>query len=108
VPRAIVGNIVAGEKLLGDATNQEQQALLNDFDHALAVDMESMGFARAVFKARSSVHYNPQCAVIRGISDLVDAQEHDNDATRQLWRRYASEAAVAFGRGVIEELLKAN
>ena len=48
-PKAIVGNIISGEKLLGDPKNKLQRQILNEFDKALAVDMESVGLARAVF-----------------------------------------------------------
>jgi nucleoside phosphorylase len=71
-PMAIVGNLVAGEKVQGDPNNPFQMELLETFDSALAVDMESYGFGRGVYKGRRSVHYNPQCLIIRGISDIVE------------------------------------
>jgi nucleoside phosphorylase len=71
-PKAIVGNLVAGEKVQGDPENPFQMELLETFDSALAVDMESYGFGRGVYKGRRSVHYNPQCLIVRGISDIVE------------------------------------
>lgn len=101
--KAIVGNLIAGEKLLADNTNAVQKSLLDEYDKAIAVDMESCGVARAVFAARGSVYYNLQYAIVRGVSDLVDAG--DNDAMRQQWRRYAANAAATFAAAMIETLL---
>jgi nucleoside phosphorylase len=101
-PKGIVGNVISGEKLLGDPSNREQKRILKEFDKALAVDMESYGVARAVFRSRESVHYNPQYLVLRGVSDLVN--EQGNDRTRQRWRSYAANAAAAFTRELIERL----
>ena len=73
-----------------------QQELLKPFDKALAVDMESIGMARAVCDGRSSFWYHPRYAVIRGISDLVSAA--DNDDMRAGWKDLAAHTAalVAF------------
>jgi nucleoside phosphorylase len=104
VCKAIVGNLIAGEKLLADGSSAIQRDILEEYDKAIAVDMESVGVARAVFKARGSVHYNLQYAVVRGVSDLVDAD--DNDGMRRQWRPYAASAAAAFAAGMIERLLE--
>ena len=105
-PRVHVGSLVAGEKLFGDPTNAEQQQMVDFYDDALAVDMESMGMARAVFKSRRSVDYNPQFGVIRGISDLVG--QESNDAVRKQWRGYAAEVAAAFAWVILPGLLEAT
>ena len=127
-PVARVGNILAGEKLFGDASSSYQAEILREYDKALAVDMESYGFARAIFKGRWSAHYNPQCAVVRGISDFAqseklapkpdggvqqgksigagDCEVDDNEGTRRKWRQHASEAAVAFTAAAIKILLE--
>jgi nucleoside phosphorylase len=76
-PKAIVGNLVAGEKVQGDPENPFQMELLETFDSALAVDMESYGFGRGVYKGRRSVHYNPQYLIVRGISDIVEERARD-------------------------------
>lgn len=101
--KAIIGNLITGEKLLADGSSAVQRALLNEYDKAIAVDMEACGVARAVYAARGSVHYNLQYAIIRGVSDLVDAQ--DNDGMRQAWRPYAANAAATFAARMIETLL---
>ena len=91
-----IGNIVSGEKVLGDVKSHVQNELLKPFDKALAVDMESIGIARAVCEGRSSFWYHPRYAVIRGISDLVSAADNDNmRADWKVWAAYAA-ALVAF------------
>ena len=91
-----IGNIVSGEKVYGDVQSHVQKQLLKPFDKAMAVDMESIGMARAVCDGRSSFWYHPRYAVIRGISDLVSAA--NNDDMRQDWKVFAATAAalVAF------------
>jgi nucleoside phosphorylase len=101
--KAIVGNLVSGEKLLADGKNETQRSIVKEYDKAIAVDMESFGVARAVYAARGSVHYNLQYAVVRGVSDLVAAE--DNDEMRKAWRPYAAHAAATFAAGMIEKLL---
>jgi nucleoside phosphorylase len=95
-PKAIVGNLVAGEKVQGDPDNPFQMELLETFDSALAVDMESYGFGRGVYKGRRSVHYNPQCLIIRGISDIVEERAQD-PARRSASAAAAPDAALTDG-----------
>jgi nucleoside phosphorylase len=103
VCKGIVGNLITGDKLLADPTNATQRAVLEESDKAIVVDMESCGVARAVYKARGSIHYNIQYAIIRGVSDLVDAE--NNDAMRQQWRPYAAHVAATFAAKMTEVLL---
>jgi nucleoside phosphorylase len=102
-PRVLVGNVAAGEKILSSPSSAYQKHVVARFDKALAFETESFGVAHQVFCARSSVHYNPQFLVIRGISDFVNAPE--SDATRQNWTPYAASAALAFTKCVVEKLL---
>ena len=92
--KMIEGNIIAGDKVLGDQRNKYQREVLEEFDKALAVDMESYGLGRAVYECRGTRRYNLGYMIVRGISDLV-ADEHNN-ATRQKWRDYAAATAAAF------------
>ena len=39
-PKIVVGNLIAGEKILGDKENEYQRAILEEFDKAIVVDME--------------------------------------------------------------------
>jgi len=102
-PKIIVGNLIAGEKILGDKQNVYQSDILNEFDKAIVVDMESYGLARGVYSARGARYYNLNYLVVRGISDLVN-QEH-NDKTRTEWRDYAASAAAAFTMETVDQIV---
>lgn len=78
VSRAVFGNLVAGETLLGDPEADFQRHVLQTYYTAIAVDMESFGVGRAIYQWRRTPYYNPQYVVIRGVSDLVHADEHGN------------------------------
>jgi nucleoside phosphorylase len=105
-PKVVVGSIVAGEKVLGNPKHEEQRAVVERFNDAVAVDMESVGVARAVHESRRAVDYNPRLVVVRGISDLVrtgeledeSAAAEENARERATWKRYAASAAAAFVR----------
>jgi hypothetical protein len=105
LPRVLSGAVVAGELLLGDSENAEQQRILSIYEKALAFEMESFGVARTVYEFRSSVHYNPQFLIIRGISDLVNEESQDNDATRKAWTPRAVAAAATFSSVLVERVL---
>jgi nucleoside phosphorylase len=100
--RIHIGSIVSGEKVLGDVKSHIQQGLLQPFDKALAVDMESIGMARAVCDGRSSFWYHPRYVVIRGISDLVSAAE--NDQMRSEWKTFAAFTAALVAREFVRRL----
>jgi nucleoside phosphorylase len=106
------GEIVALEFLAGDASAEQQREIFAQYDHALAVDMESAGVARAMHRARSSVHYGPVWIGLRGISDRTAASLEaekalgsDNDAERSEWRDYAAAAAARVALLLVERLL---
>jgi nucleoside phosphorylase len=117
-PEAHVGAIVATEKILGDPDHPEQERIFVTFDHALAIDMESFGVARAVHAARYDPTYNPRLCIIRGISDLVRPRSGDaerragrlgaevqiNNEERARWKGYASATAAAFAAAFVEEV----
>jgi nucleoside phosphorylase len=94
--------------------SDHQKAYLARFDHAIAVDMESIGVARALHDMRADVHYNPRWMCIRAISDrvpavgegqVVDLPAGGNDEERQLWKTYAGAVAGAFTRRILQRLL---
>jgi nucleoside phosphorylase len=111
-PKVIIGSIVAGEKILGNPTHEEQQRVVRGVTDAVAVDMESVGVARAVHEARTSVDYNPRLLVVRGVSDLVRAPEPANPAAaeqnaeeRATWKAYAACVAATFAYAVTRRFL---
>jgi len=116
------GPIISSEKLLGDPAHPDQQHAAARFDNALAVDMESVGVARAVHEGRNEVTYNPRLVVIRGISDIVhpepasevgdagaggsSAAARENQTQRTEWRPYAAGVAATVACGLAERLLR--
>ena len=103
-PAVLMGGVVAGELLLGDSNNAEQKRILDTYEKALAFEMESFGVARTVYSSRSSVHYNPQFMIIRGISDLVDKDPAENQKARKEGTPLAIDAAATFAKALTEAL----
>ena len=97
-PRVFRGQVLSGEKLLGDLSSDVVQSVIAEFDQAIAVEMESAGVARALYEA--SAHSPTNFLVVRGISDFCNGE--DNQQTRDVWRRPAAEAAAAFCKRVLE------
>jgi nucleoside phosphorylase len=106
-PDVYIGEVVSGDILLGDPNNAEQKRILEFFDKALAFEMEAVGLARAVYKARKWVDYNPQFTVIRGISDPVNTNAAGNQVFRATWTPYAVSAATAVSKAIVERILAA-
>lgn len=96
------GQLVSGESLLGDPSDPEQKIVLDLYDTALAIDMESVGVARAVLESRRERTYNPQYLVIRGISDFANVE--GNNETRAEWKRYAAHIAAAFASDIVRRI----
>jgi len=109
-PVVIVGSLVAGEKILGDPTHDWQRQVVEEFSDAVAIDMESIGVARAIHECRRDVGYNPRFLVVRGVSDLVRVREdaEDNRRERGRWKRYAACAAAAFAHRVGSRFLSSR
>lgn len=97
-----VGGIVSGEKVLGDVHSPMQKQLLEPFDKPLAVDMESIGIARAVCHGRGSFWYHPRYVIVRGISDLV--ADGENNEQRAQWKAFAAYAAALVARKFVQTL----
>jgi nucleoside phosphorylase len=80
---------------MGDAGNEFQQQVIEHFDKALGVEMEAYGVACAVFESRTSVHYNPQFLIVRGICDYANADAAVNQESRVRWTKYAISCAAS-------------
>lgn len=106
LPKLLTGEIVSGNRLLGDPTRPEQVKIMTMFDKALAFEMEAMGVARAMYGSRPSIHYNPQYLVVRGISDYVDKHASNNQKLRKAWTPYAVRAATTVASEIIGRLLQ--
>jgi nucleoside phosphorylase len=101
----LLGEIVAGDKLLSDPGAAEVAEIVRRYDKALAVDMESVGVAVSALEAADdglALSY----AVLRGISDWMDIQ--GNQATRDAWKPYAANAAVAAALALISAIPSAR
>jgi nucleoside phosphorylase len=89
-PRALVGPIAAGEKVISATESDLYEFLKHYYNDTLAVEMEGRGFLEAT-------HANQQvkALIVRGISDLVNNKSDVDDAVRQdIAARHAS--AFAF------------
>lgn len=107
------GEIVAVESVASNPFAARQKAILERFDKAIAIDMESKGVAEALFdyEADVGVHYHPRWMCVRGISDLVVASEQaadlieDNATQRERWRTAAARSAAHAARVLLIRLL---
>ena len=93
---AFSGTIASGEKVVG-STNSPLYLFLKHFcSHALAVEMEGLGFLEAC-----RPYPLIKSLIIRGISDLIDGKENSDKEGSQ---PYASKNATEFLFGLIDYL----
>ena len=102
-PKILPGQIIVGERLLADPDSPTVAELAGRYPKALAVDMESVGVARAVWGAQQQENFT-QLAVLRGISDYVDAMDLDNQETRDAVKPFAAAVAIAASHSYIRTL----
>lgn len=102
-PKVFTGGLIAGDKVYGDPTSDEQQKVLTIFEDAIAIDMESVGLCRAVAESRFDSQYNPRLLIVRAISDLVGDPE--NNASRAEFKAISAAIAAAFAYRVVHDIL---
>jgi nucleoside phosphorylase len=95
-PRAFVGPIAAGEKVIASSESAVFKFLRDSYSSTLAVEMEGRGFLQAT-------HANPGVSslIVRGISDLIENKSDLEDDFRQ---EVASRHASAFAFEVLSKL----
>lgn len=90
------GTIASGEKVVGSVNAPLYLFLKQYCSHALAVEMEGLGFLEAC-----RPYPLIKTLIVRGISDLVDGKEH---ADKEGSQPYASKNATEFLFGLIDFL----
>ena len=89
-PQALVGALLAGEKVVASTKSKIYQLFRDSYSDALAVEMEGHGVLKAV---RANPEIN--ALIVRGISDLIDKKsEADTAGSQEIAARHAS--AFAF------------
>jgi adenosylhomocysteine nucleosidase len=87
MPRAFVGPIAAGAKVIKSSCGAVAALLRENYGDALAVEMEGEGFMRAAYANKVD------SMVVRGVSDLLDGKgEADSSGSQEV----ASDHAAAF------------
>jgi WD40 repeat protein/nucleoside phosphorylase len=99
-PRVFIGAIAAGDKVVASTNSDVYQLLRSNYGDALAVEMESHGFLKAL---RANPEIN--ALIVRGISDLIDGKSNADAAGYQ---EKAAQHASAFAFEILANLLRGN
>ena len=99
-PRALVGPIAAGERIVGAAKSTTGSFLKMNYGDAIAVEMEGRGFIEAV-RANQRV----EAIVIRGVSNLLDDK---SGAEAEGSQSLAARHACAFAFELLSKLNSSN
>lgn len=94
-PRAFVGPIAAGAKVIKSNKGAIANLLRESYGDTLAVEMEGEGFMRAAYTNRVDA------IVVRGISDLLEGKDLSDSHG---WQGIASEHAAAFAFELMADL----
>ncbi|AGS80661.1 phosphorylase family protein [Leptospira phage vb_LkmZ_Bejolso9-LE1] len=86
------GTIASGEKVLASTTSDLYKLIKTNISHALAIEMEGLGFLEACRH-----HPSIKSLIIRGISDLLDGKnKSDNEGSQYYAANNAAEFFVSF------------
>ncbi len=92
----LVGNIIAGEKLLVSKKSKLYELIKNNYNDVQAIEMEGIGFMEAVYQ-----NNDVPSIVLRGISDLLSNKAKMDKTNSQ---ELACYNAAAFGFNLINKL----
>lgn len=97
-PEAVVvlGPIAGGEKVIAAAQTVGYERLRQYLSHALAIEMEAVGFGSAI-----QSHRDVHAIAIRGISDMCEGKNAGDDRN---WQPIAAERAAAVAFEVLWEM----
>lgn len=95
-PRALVGPIAAGEKVLASTASEHWNLIKQSYGNSLVVEMEGHGFLAALH-----THQHVDALIVRGISDLIDGK-HEADAANS--QKLAARHASAFAFEILANL----
>jgi nucleoside phosphorylase len=95
-PRAFVGPIAAGEKVVASTRSDLFTFLRTTYEDVLAVEMEGRGFLEATYRNKAV-----DALIIRGIANLID-DRHEGDT--QNFQALAARHASAFAFEVLAKL----
>ncbi|NEQ68927.1 MAG: tetratricopeptide repeat protein [Symploca sp. SIO2D2] len=98
-PRVFVCPIVAGEKVIASRKSAIFQFLRENYNDAIAVEMEGFGFLNAAF-----AHPRIPAMVIRGISNLIEWKNDDSVEPEDIRQAKASQHASAFAFEMLSKL----
>lgn len=102
IPKIVFGPIASGDKVIASTQSPEYIFIKNNFNDTTALEMESIGFAKAAFP-----HKMVRIMNIRGISDLLDNKSHtDGEGGQETAAAYAAAFSFALLDHIDLKLLK--
>jgi len=96
IPAVFVGPIASGNRVIKSTRTPVYQLIDQQHSDVVAVEMEGIGFLKAVRKQHST-----SGIVIRGISDLIENKSEEND---KIWQPIAAENATTFAFAILDKL----